>query len=87
MPSIPGEERIYRTVKSIVVPFDLPSEFSSAPLTEVIEAGTHEFLTTAVRAEIAGFIAERRHFPDGPGRQRPVRHGCPPEREAMTGIG
>jgi transposase-like protein len=59
--------------KSTVVPFDLPSEFSPDPLTEVIQAGAKELLRTAIQAE--------------EGRQRLVRHGFLPEREVMTGIG
>jgi hypothetical protein len=36
--------------KSTVVPFDLPSEFSPDPLTEVIQAGAKELLRTAIQA-------------------------------------
>jgi len=73
--------------KSTVVPFDLPSEFSPDPLTEVIQAGARELLRTAVIAEVSDFIAEYAHFLDEEGRQRLVRHGFLPEREMMTGIG
>ena len=36
--------------KSTVVPFELPSEFSPDPLTEVIQTGARELLRTAVQA-------------------------------------
>jgi len=73
--------------KTTVVPFELPSEFSPDPLTEVIQAGARELLRTAVRAEVSAFIAEHAHCLDEKGRQRLVRHGFLPEREMMTGIG
>jgi transposase-like protein len=73
--------------KSTVVPFELPTEFSHDPLTEVIQKGAQELLRTAVLAEVSGFIAEHAHLLDGEGRQRLVRHGFLPEREMMTGIG
>jgi hypothetical protein len=44
--------------KSAVVLDELPSEFSSDPLTEVIHAGARELLATAVLAEVSGFIAD-----------------------------
>jgi len=73
--------------KPTVVPFELPSEFSPDPLTEVIQAGARELLRTAVQAEVAAFIAEHATRLDDTGRQRLVRHGFLPEREIMTGIG
>ena len=73
--------------ESTVVSFELPSEFSPDPLTEIIQAGARELLRTAVQAEVAGFIAEYAHLLDDEGRQRLVRHGFLPEREVMTGIG
>ena len=73
--------------KSSVVPFELASEFSPDPLTEVIQAGARELLATAVLAEVSGFISEHAHLLDEDGRQRLVRHGFLPEREVMTGIG
>ena len=73
--------------KSTVAWFDLPSEFSPDPLTEVIQAGARELLRTAVIAEVSDFIAEYAHLLDEEGRQRLVRHGFLPEREMMTGIG
>ena len=82
------EEKGYAPMaKSTVVPFDLPSEFSPDPLTEVIQAGAKELLRTAVIAEVSDFIAEYAHLLDEEGRQRLVRHGFLPEREMMTGIG
>ena len=44
--------------KSTVVPFDLPSEFSPDPLTEVIRAGAKELLRAAVQAEVSAFIIQ-----------------------------
>jgi len=73
--------------ESTVVSFELPSEFSPDPLTEIIQAGARELLRTAVQAEVAGFIGEYAHLLDDEGRQRLVRHGFLPEREVMTGIG
>jgi putative transposase len=59
--------------KSIVVPFELPSEFSADPLTAVIQAGAKELLRTAVLAEVSTFIAAHVHLLDEEGRQRLVR--------------
>ena len=73
--------------KSTVVPFELPSEFSPDPLTEVIQNGAKALLHTAIQAEVSSFIAEHAHLLDEAGRQRLVRHGFLPEREVMTGIG
>ena len=73
--------------KTSVVPFELPSEFSPDPLTEVIQAGARELLATAVLAAVSGFIAEHADLLDEDGRQRLVRHWFLPEREVMTGIG
>lgn len=73
--------------KSTVVPFELPSEFSPDPLTEVIQSGAKELLRTAVQAEVSAFMAAHAHLLDEEGRQRLVRHGFLPEREVMTGIG
>ena len=73
--------------KSTVVPFELPSEFSPDPLTEVIQAGAKELLRTAIQAEVAGFMTAHAHLLDEEGRQRLVRHGFLPERDVMTGIG
>jgi putative transposase len=82
------KEKGYATMaKSTVVAFELPSEFSSDPLTEVIQAGAKELLRTAVQAEVSAFIAEHAHLLDEAGRQRLVRHGFLPAREMMTGIG
>ncbi len=73
--------------KSTGVPFELSSEFSPDPLTEVIQFGARELLRTAVQAEVAGFMAVHAQLLDKEGRQRLVRHGFLPEREVMTGIG
>ena len=43
--------------KSTVVLFELPSEFSDDPLTEMIQAGAKELLRTAVQAYPSGFAA------------------------------
>ncbi len=74
-------------LKSTVFPFELPSEFSPGPLTEVIQFGAREMLRTAVRAEVTCFMAVHAHLLDEEGLQRLVRHGFLPEREVMTGIG
>ena len=82
------KEKGYATMaKSTVVPFELPSEFSPDPLTEVIQNGAKALLHTAIQAEVSSFIAEHAHLLDEEGRQRLVRHGFLPEREVMTGIG
>ena len=82
------KEKGYATMaKSTVVPFELPSEFSPDPLTEVIQNGAKALLRTAIQAEVSSFIAEHAHLLDEEGRQRLVRHGFLPEREVMTGIG
>ena len=61
-------EKGYATMaKSTVVPFELPSEFSPDPLTEVIQAGAKELLRTAVQAEVSTFIAEHAHLLDEEG--------------------
>ncbi len=73
--------------KSTGVPFELSSEFSPDPLTEVIQFGARELLRTAVQAEVAGFMAVHAQLLDKEGRQRLVRHGFLPERAVMTGIG
>ena len=82
------KEKGYATIaKATVVAFDLPSEFSSDPLTEVIRAGAKELLRTAVQAEVSAFVAEHKHLLDKEGRQPLVRHGFLPKREMLTGIG
>ncbi len=73
--------------KSTVVPFELSSEFSPDPLTEVIQFGARELLRTAVQAEVAGFMAVHAQLLDEEGRQRLVRHGVLPARAVMTGVG
>lgn len=82
-----GEKGYATMAKSTVVPFELPSELSPDPLTEVIQAGAKKLLRPAVQAEVSAFIAEHAHLLDEEGRQRLVRHGFLPEREMMTGIG
>lgn len=73
--------------KSTVIPFELPSEFSPDPLTEVIKNGAKALLHTAIQAEVSSFIAEHAHLLDEVDRQRLVRHGFLPERKVMTEIG
>ena len=51
--------------KPTVVPFELPSEFSPDPLTEVIQAGARELLRTAIQAEVSGFMTAHAHLLDG----------------------
>ena len=46
--------------KSTVVPFELPSEFSPDPLTEVIQNGAQALLRTAIQAEVSAFIRSTR---------------------------
>ena len=48
--------------KSTVVPFELPSEFSPDPLTEVIQVGAKELLRTAVQAEVSRSSPSTRIF-------------------------
>jgi len=60
--------------KSTVVPFELPSEFSPDPLTEVIQNGAKALLRTAIQAEVSSFIAEHAHLF---GRGRPPAVGAP----------
>lgn len=51
------KEKGYATMaKSTVVPFELPSEFSPDPLTEVIQNGAKALLRTAIQAEVSSFI-------------------------------
>ena len=73
--------------KSTVVTFELPSEFSPDPLTEVIQEGAKALLRTAVQAEVSAFLAQHVDLLDEEGRQRLVRHGFLPAWEVMTGIG
>jgi hypothetical protein len=70
--------------KSTVVPFELPSEFSPDPLTEVIQAGAKELLRTAIQVEVSGCMNAHAHLLDEEGRQRLVRHGViPPESKGL----
>ena len=74
--------------KSTVVPFELPSEFSPDPLTEVIQAGAKE-----LAAHGGSSRGVRRSSPSTricwmrTVASVLVRHGFLPEREMMTGIG
>jgi len=57
------KEKEYASMaKSTVVPFELPSEFSPDPLTEVIQNGAKALLRTAIQAEVSSFIAEHAHL-------------------------
>ena len=67
-----------------VIEFTKPNDFSPDPLTDVLRAGARELLATAVRAEVAAFIACHADLLDQSGRQRLVRHGFLPEREVLT---
>ena len=73
--------------KSVVFQFELPSEFSANPLTEVVQQGAKELLRVAVEAEVSAFLAEYSHLQGDKGRQRLVRHGHLPEREVKSGVG
>ena len=71
-----SERKSYATaVKSTVVSFEQPSQFSPDPLTE------------AIQAEVYGFITDQAHRLDAEGCQRLVRHGFLPKREVMSGGG
>lgn len=50
------------------------------PLTEIAREGARQMLLAALKAEVAGFVAQfsEEVLPDG--RQRVVRHGTGPER-------
>jgi len=71
-------------VKSTVFLFELPSEFSPGPLTEMIQAGAKELLRTAVQAEVSASIADHALLLDEEGRQRLVRHGILSERDLKS---
>ena len=81
------KERKSHQAKSVVIPFELPSEFSVDPLTEVVQQGAKEQLRVVVEAEVSAFLAGYSHLQDEKGRQRLVRHGHLPEREVITGNG
>jgi hypothetical protein len=68
-PSILREKGYATMAKSTVLPFALPSEFSSDPLTEVIQAGAKELLRTAVQVEVSAFSAVHAYLLDEEGRQ------------------
>jgi len=72
--------------KSTLVPFELPTDFSRDPLTEMTQKGAQELLRTAVLAEVSSFFASHADLHDEHGRQRLVRHGFLLEHEMMTGI-
>ena len=56
--------------KSTVVPFDLPSEFSPDPLTEVIRGWSHGTSAHCGAGGSVGFMAGHAHLLDEEGRQR-----------------
>jgi len=55
-------------------------------LTEVLRKGARDLLARAVEAEVADVLAKHANLKTEDGRQRVVRHGPLPEREAMNGI-
>ena len=57
------------------------------PLTEVLRNGARALLAQAVEAEVATLLAGHAAKLTDDGRQRLIRHGHPPEREILTGIG
>ena len=69
-----------------VLKLSQPSTFSD-PLTEVLRSGARSLLARAVEAEVAVFLDGHPEARTEEGRRRLVRHGHPPEREIMTGIG
>ena len=69
-----------------VLKLSQPSTFSD-PLTEVLRSGARSLLARAVEAEVAAFLDGHSEARTEEGRRRLVRHGHPPEREIMTGIG
>ena len=56
-------------------------------LTEILRSGARALLAQAVEAEVADFLGKHADLKTADGHQRVVRHGHPPEREVMTGIG
>jgi len=56
-------------------------------LTEVLQSGAREMLTTAVEAEVQAFCDRYRFLRDDAGHRRIVRNGYLPERKILTGIG
>ena len=73
--------------KSITVPFEPSPEFSSNPLSEVIQTGAQKLLRTAIETEFQDFIDQHTDFLDKKGQKRLIRHGFLPERMIMTTIG
>lgn len=65
----------------------LPSVSSRDVLSEILREGAQRMLAEAVQAEVAEWIAERRHCVDERGRQQVVRNGCMPKRSILTGLG
>jgi transposase-like protein len=56
-------------------------------LTEVLREGAQQMLTTAIEAEVAGWIESHAHLRDERGHRQVVRNGYLPERMITTGIG
>jgi hypothetical protein len=56
-------------------------------LTEIVRNGARALLAQAVEAEVADFLGKHADLETQDGHQRVVRHGHPPERAVMTGIG
>lgn len=56
-------------------------------LTDLLRKGAVDLLSTAVQAEVAGWIDSHAGVVDDQGRRRVVRNGFLPEREIVTGIG
>jgi putative transposase len=63
-----------------------PGTFTD-PLTEVMRNGPRALLSQAVEAEVTALFDCHADKLTDDGRQRVVRHGHPPEREIMTGVG
>ncbi|MET4754625.1 transposase-like protein [Bradyrhizobium sp. RT11b] len=56
-------------------------------VTKILRNGARALLAKAVEAEVADFLDKHADLRTQEGHQRLVRHGHPPEREVMTGIG
>jgi putative transposase len=76
----------YRGCPRLHIKLASPGTFIDS-LTGVLRNGAQALLTQAVEIEVATFLSRYAGLKTEAGRQRVVRHGHPPEREIMTGIG
>jgi putative transposase len=56
-------------------------------LNELLREGARMLLAQSVEAEVAEWIAERRHLTDEQGRRQVVRNGHAPQRKLLTPVG